>query len=68
MIIRRGTLGSECKHGLKRRVCATCRQQLRDKLFPPTPKARRMAGRALSESGKKRPDIPAGLPGNGKRR
>lgn len=68
MIIRRGTLSSECKHGLKRRVCATCRQQLRDKLLPSRLTARRADVKPLSESGRRHPDIPAGLPGNGKRR
>jgi hypothetical protein len=66
MIIRRGTLGSDCKHHLPRRTCATCRQQLRDRLFPRLPKAKR-AGQTLGELTKRRPDIPAGRPGNGKR-
>ena len=66
-IVRRGDLGSQCKHGLRRRECATCRQRLRDKLFPRIPKVRRIAG-SLSEARRKgRPEIPSGLPGNGKK-
>jgi hypothetical protein len=68
MIVPRGGLGSECKHGLKRRVCSTCRQQLRDRLFGSPPRAQRPAIRLPGDGRKRRPDIPAGLPGNGKKR
>jgi hypothetical protein len=68
MVVRRGSLGSECKHGLSRRVCATCRQQLREKLFGSPPKARPRPIPLAREQRRGRPDIPSGLPGNGKKR
>lgn len=43
--------GSECKHGLRRRVCATCRQQRREKHFGPSPKPNHPAVRVPGETG-----------------